>query len=75
MYNKFKAPDWCPLKYTGIKDAIFGAAEIVGAKLYMSASFIFRLDDFEKVEAYFKKHGKEGIVKTIVNFCEGKDNE
>ena len=69
MYKKFQAPDWCPLKYTGIKDAIFGAAEIVGAKLYMSASFIFRLDDFEDVQRFFKKHGKERIVVQIIQFC------
>lgn len=66
--EKFKAPVWAKLKYTGIKEAIFGAAELAGAKLYMSASFIFRIDDFEKVEAYFKKNGKDGIVKAILDF-------
>lgn len=67
--EKFKAPVWAKLKYGGIKDAIFGAAELVGAKLYMSASFIFDLEQFEIVEKYFKKFGKENIVNLVVKFC------
>lgn len=70
---KFKAPFWCKLKHKGIKDAIFGAAEEVGAKIYMSASFIFNIDDFEHVERHFKKHGKDGIVKAILDHVHGKE--
>jgi len=71
--KKFKSPDWCKLKHKGIKDAILGAAEEVGAKIYMSASFIFNIDDFEHVEKHFKKYGKDGIVQAILNYVYGKD--
>jgi len=73
--DRFKAPAWAGLKHKGVKDAIFGAAEIMGAKLFMSTSFIFRLDDFEKVEAYMKEHGKEPIVKMIIEMVCGKKEE
>lgn len=66
--DKFKAPQWCPPTHSGVKDAILAAAEKVGAQIYMSASFIFRIDDFEKVEAFFKKNGKQPIVDEIIKF-------
>ena len=67
--DRFNPPTWCALKHTGIKEAILAAAEKAGAKIYQSASFVFNIDDFEIVEAYFKKNGKQPIVDMIVKFC------
>lgn len=72
MY-KMNPPAWCALKHNGIKEAILAAAEKSGAKIYQSASFVFKIDDFEIVEAYFKKFGKQSIVDTIIKFC--KENK
>lgn len=68
--EKFKAPAWCKLKHKGIRKAILGAAERVGAQVYMSASFQFPIDQFERVEQHFRKHGKEGVSQAIVDYVD-----
>jgi len=57
MYT-FSPPVWCRIENNSVKDAILKAADNVGAQIFMSASFTFRIDDFEVVQKYFKKHGK-----------------
>jgi hypothetical protein len=68
--EKFKAPKWCKLRYDSVKDAMLGAAEIYGAKIFQSVSFVFRIDDFLKLQKCVKKYGKEPIVEQIMKFVE-----
>lgn len=75
--NKFKAPDWCRLKYKSIKDAILGAADLAGAKIFQSSSFTFRIDDYEELMAFLKTpgHNKEFMqdeIMKIVYACKEK---
>jgi len=71
--NKFMAPGWCKLKYNSVKDAILGAAELRGAKIFQSVSFIFRIDDYNKLQKYLKKYGKESVNKAIMELVEASE--
>jgi hypothetical protein len=68
--KKFEAPSWCKLKHNSVKDAILGAAEIVSAKVYQSVSFIFRIDDFERLQKFLKKKGKDPVNEVIMKLVE-----
>ena len=77
MQNKysFNPPAWCKMENGGVKSAILKAAENVGAQIFMSASFTFRIDDFEVVQKFFKKHGKKELNDLIVGFCRKRIGE
>jgi hypothetical protein len=72
--EKFKAPPWCHIKNSSVKDAILGAAEIVGAKVYQSVSFIFSIEDFERLQKYLKKRGKDPVNEAIMKLVEEEEN-
>jgi len=67
--EKFKPPNWCSLKYGTIAEAVLGAADMVGANIYHTTALTFTLLEFDIVEAYMKKVGKNVFTQQVVEIA------